>query len=75
MGGSGGSSCSSGDGGRSISGIVGGGGNDGGGGSSSGGSGIGTVLNEKINFLLKTMYCLYDTIYCIKYSYLVLDTI
>jgi hypothetical protein len=53
----GGSSCGSGDGGRSISGVVGGGGNDSGGGGSGGGSGAGTVSNEKINFLLKTMYC------------------
>ncbi len=57
MGGSSGSSCSSGDGSRSISGIVGGGGNDSGGGGSSGGSSVGTVSNEKTNFLLKTMYC------------------
>jgi hypothetical protein len=57
MGGSGGSSCGSGDGGRSISGVVCGGGNDSSGGGSSGGSGIGTVLIEKIYFLLKTMYC------------------
>jgi hypothetical protein len=57
MGSSGGSSCGSGDRGRSISGVVGSGGNDSGGGGSGGGSGVGTVLNEKINFLLKTMYC------------------
>jgi hypothetical protein len=57
MGGSSGNSCSSGDGSRSISGIVGGGGNDSCGGNSGGGSGVGTVSNEKINFLLKTMYC------------------
>ncbi len=57
MGGSGGSSCGSVDSGRSISGIIGGGGNDSGIGGSGGGSGIGTVSNEKINFLLKTMYC------------------
>ncbi len=57
MGGSVGSSCGSGDSGRSISGVIGGGGNDSGGGGSSGGSGVGTVLNEKINFLLKIMYC------------------
>ncbi len=37
---------------------------------------IQTVSNEILKFLLKTMYCiLYDTIYCIEYSYLVLDTI
>jgi hypothetical protein len=57
MSGSGGSSCGSGDKGKSISGIIGGGGNDSGGGGSGGGSGVDTVLNEKINFLLKTMYC------------------
>jgi hypothetical protein len=54
MGGSSGSSCGSG--GRSVSGVVGGGGNDSGGGGSGEGSGVGTVSNEKINFLLKTMY-------------------
>jgi hypothetical protein len=75
MGGSGGSSCGSGDGGRSISGIIGSGGNDSGGGGSGGGSGVGTVLNKKINFMLKIMYCVLDTIYFIEYSYLVLDTI
>jgi hypothetical protein len=57
MGGSSGSSCGSGDGSRGISGIVGGGGYDSGGGGSGGGSGVGIFLNEKINFLLKTMYC------------------
>ncbi len=57
MGGSGGSNCGSGDGNRSISGVTGGGGNDSGSGGGGGGSSIGTVLNEKINFLLKIMYC------------------
>ena len=57
MGGSGRSSSSSGDGGRSISGIVGGGGTDSRGGGSGGNSNAGTVSNEKINFLLKVMYC------------------
>jgi hypothetical protein len=57
MGGSGGSSCGSCDGGRSISGVIGGGGNDSGSSGSGGGSVAGTVSNEKINFLLKTMYC------------------
>ncbi len=57
MGSSGWSSCGSGDGSRSISGVVGSGGNDSSGGGSGGGSSVGTVLNENINFLLKKMYC------------------
>jgi hypothetical protein len=36
--------------------AIGGGGNDSGGGGSSGGSGVGTVSNEKNNFLLKLIY-------------------
>jgi hypothetical protein len=55
MDGSSGSSCSNGDSGRSISGVIGGCGNDSSSGGSGGGSSAGTVLNEKINFLLKTM--------------------